>query len=712
MADESSLHNDLEKIKVVAGLAEGVLKKLQDGIGLASEQIKELEQISSLSDEVKKNIVGGPEKTSEAERLTNEILEVILGLATLDFSKTVNVDYEDSNFNAVAAGLNMLGQELQRSVVSKEELEKVVVQLTRAEKQLQKAYENLEQLVQERTRELSMTNAALKVEVEERKKAEQEAMSREQKYRNIFEATSVSVWEQDVTEFFAAIDELKKQPESILVLSKKDPGLLNSLVSKLKIVDVNSATLKIFEADKKEDLIEGIGRIFTDKSRHTFGDMILDMISGRPLLSKETEFVTLKGRKITTLLQISFINGGGALAHIVDITAQKGLEQQLRQSQKMEAIGQLAGGVAHDFNNLLTVILSYGQLIIDDLLPEDPMVSKVSAIVECGERAAALTRQLLSFSRADVVTSKVLDLNIIVERIGKMLHRVLGEHVRLETKLAKNCGKIYADEGHIEQIIMNLSVNARDAMPQGGVLTIETNNFECVENSEGLVPGRYVRLIVSDNGQGMSDEVRAHIFEPFFTTKEVGKGTGLGLSTVYGIAKQNHAVIVVDSTIGVGTVFTVYFSRHDNDNVALDEHGEQIPVGANAGKETVLLVEDEKSVRQVSSMALKNKGYKVLEASNADEAIAIASNLSLHIDLLLSDVIMPGLTGPELANKLHTSGRNDLKVLFVSGYTDNALSKFEGLRQEVNFLSKPFLPAQLVKKVREIIDGTSEPPAS
>lgn len=695
---------EIASLKRIVKLAKRVREKLEETAQLTQHEIGKIDEISELSHQIKSSYSQKSSQPSEAERLTNEILEVILALATLDFSKTVKVGYEDSGFNAVATGLNMLGQELQRSVVSKAELEKVVIQLTQAEKQLQKAYEHLEQLVQERTKELSETNEALKIEVEERKKAEHDAKSREQKFRNIFESTAVSVWEQDVSEFRVMLEKLRLKNIPIEKQIEEDPSIIAALVKKIKVLAVNKATMRIFETEDDQVFLNNPEKIFTPQSFEVFKLFVIDIFNGNKMITRETEYVTLKGRKILALLQISFINSSGALAHIVDITGQKELEQQLRQSQKMEAVGQLAGGVAHDFNNLLTVILSYGQLILEELPKDDPMMSKISAIVECGEKAAALTRQLLSFSRADVVAPKVLNLNTIVEKMVQMLHRVLGEHVSLKTVLATDCGKIYADQGHIEQIIMNLSVNARDAMPNGGLLTIETANCVLAEQIEGVKPGNYVKLSVSDNGHGMSDEVRAHIFEPFFTTKAVGKGTGLGLSTVYGIAKQNHASVTVQSELGTGTTFSVFFPIQNSAIVKEpDKKEDAVKKTEHMGNETILVVEDENAVRSVSCATLKTRGYKVLEAANAAEAEKIANTPGTNIDLLLSDVIMPGLTGPELANKLQ-KGDKDLKVLFVSGYTDRAFAKFDRQDKKVNFLAKPFLPNQLAKKVRETID--------
>jgi len=363
-------------------------------------------------------------------------------------------------------------------------------------------------------------------------------------------------------------------------------------------------------------------------------------------------------------------------------------EEQLRQAQKMEAIGRLAGGIAHDFNNLLTVITSYSDLVLEDLAPDDPKRDDVDQIRKAAEGAAALTRQLLAFSRQQVLEPKVLDLTAIVAGTEKLLRRLIGADIHLTTSLAPNLGSVKADPGQLEQIIINLAVNARDAMPAGGRLTIAAADKDMNEV-------RYVMLAVSDTGTGMDEQTKARIFEPFFTTKESGKGTGLGLATVYGIVKQAGGFIWVDSEPGRGTSFQVYLPRVD----------EPVPPVAvrpamaepRRGTETVLVVEDAPSVRLVTRQVLERYGYAVLEAPNGDTALRLAAKHHGPIHLLLTDLIMPGLSGRQLAGQL-AALRPEMKVLYVSGYPDTVESG-------VTYLQKPFVPETLARRVRDVLDA-------
>ena len=382
------------------------------------------------------------------------------------------------------------------------------------------------------------------------------------------------------------------------------------------------------------------------------------------------------------------------------------LQEQLRQSQKMEAIGRLAGGVAHDFNNLLTIIKGYSQLSLMELKEEDPLKGNIEIIQKASERAAELTRQLLAFSRRQIMEPKVLDLNGLLRDMEKMLHRVIGEDIELVTLLAEDLGRTKIDPGQIEQVILNLAVNARDAMPSGGKLTIETANVELDEayaiNHDRMAAGRYVMLSVSDTGQGMTSEVKEQIFDPFFTTKEKGKGTGLGLSMVYGIVKQSGGNVSVYSEPGHGTAFKVYLPRVEEETSALARRDEASSMPR--GDETVLLVEDEPSVRDLAVHVLRRQGYNVLEAPDGNRAFLLAQNHSGEkIHLLVTDVVMPRMGGRELADRLK-SIRSDMKVLFISGYTDNAIVHHGVLDPGIEFLQKPFSPSALVQKVREVLD--------
>ena len=380
-------------------------------------------------------------------------------------------------------------------------------------------------------------------------------------------------------------------------------------------------------------------------------------------------------------------------------------EEQLRQAQKLEAIGQLAGGVAHDFNNLLTAIMGYGQLLTKRLDTHGPARRDVDEILRAADRAASLTRQLLAFSRQQVLEPRVLDLNAAVSDVDKMLRRLVGEDVDLVTAPAADLGRVKVDPGQIEQVLMNLVVNARDAMPQGGKLTIETANVELdashVQARHEMKPGEYVMLAVSDTGCGMTHEVASRVFEPFFTTKELGKGTGLGLSTVHGIVKQSGGHIELYSEPGQGTTFKVYLPRVQESAEALPaSHG---PISQCEGTETLLLVEDEDTIRRAMRESLELMGYLVLEAKDGSHAITHCERRGQPIDLLVTDVVMPLMSGPELVQRVMLV-RPGLRVLFVSGYADHALVH-RGLRTAGSaFLQKPFTPERLARKVRELLD--------
>ena len=381
------------------------------------------------------------------------------------------------------------------------------------------------------------------------------------------------------------------------------------------------------------------------------------------------------------------------------------LQDQFRQSQKMEAIGRLAGGIAHDFNNLLTVIKGYSQLSLMEFKEGDPLKANIEEVQRAADRAAGLTRQLLAFSRRQILEMNVLDLNTILRDLDKMLRRVIGEDIELVTLLADDLGTVKADAGQIEQVAMNLAVNARDAMQKGGKLTIETANVELDENYArnhvAVKSGPYVMLSVSDTGVGMTPEVRDRVFEPFFTTKEKGKGTGLGLSTVYGIVKQSGGNIWVYSEPGKGTTFKTYLPRVDE---PLEEAGEKVVQKELTGRgETILVVEDEEKVRQLTVQILTKNGYTVLEASHGDEASHICEQHKGPIHLMVMDVVMPGMNGRQLAKSLEPH-HPEMKVLYMSGYTDNAIVHHGILEKGLSFLQKPFTMDGLVRKVREVLD--------
>ncbi|RPH76829.1 MAG: response regulator, partial [Nitrospiraceae bacterium] len=382
-------------------------------------------------------------------------------------------------------------------------------------------------------------------------------------------------------------------------------------------------------------------------------------------------------------------------------------EAQLRQAQRMEAVGRLAGGMAHDFNNLLTVIRGYSELLLGRLGPSDAMRKDTEEIKKAADRAAGLTRQLLSFSRRQFVETKVLDLNVLVANMDGMLRRLIGEDlVELSAELDPSTCPIKADSGQIEQVVMNLVVNARDAMTKGGRLTIETRNVTIGEevrlDAVGVPPGSYVLLAVRDTGHGMDTEVRSHLFEPFFTTKEKGRGTGLGLSTVYGIVQQSGGSITVESAPGQGSTFRIYFPRVEQE---VSEMRAGVETTASIpGRETILLVEDEPAVRGLVHETLRLHGYTVLVARHGIEALLASAKCVGPIHLLLTDVVMPQMSGPEVAEKILTA-RPDIKVLYMSGYPDHPVFDQHGVIHQTGFLQKPFSPPVLVQKVREVLDS-------
>jgi two-component system cell cycle sensor histidine kinase/response regulator CckA len=395
----------------------------------------------------------------------------------------------------------------------------------------------------------------------------------------------------------------------------------------------------------------------------------------------------------------------GLIVNARDVTESRALEEQLRQSQKMEAVGRLAGGIAHDFNNLLTAILGYAEIAAGRLKPEDPSRLDLSEIVKAAQRAADLTRQLLAFSRKQVLELRVIDLNRVVSNTHKILRRLIGEDVELVMSLKERLSSVKADTGQIEQVLLNLAVNSRDAMPKGGNLTIETSEVELDESYStfhfDVPPGPYVVLAVSDTGTGMDAKTLSHVFEPFFTTKEAGKGTGLGLSTVYGVVKQSGGHVTAHSEPGVGTTFRIYLPRVED--APETDHGSPAHAALVGGTETVLVVEDEEAVRRLACRALEAQGYTVLSAAGAREAIRLCEEHAGKIHLMLTDVVMPGVSGRDLARSA-AAIRPSLKVLFMSGYTDDAIVHHGVLDAGTPFLQKPFTPCSLAQKVRWVLD--------
>ena len=482
------------------------------------------------------------------------------------------------------------------------------------------------------------------------------------------------------------------------------------------ITDANDAFLTMV-GYCREDLRAGLIRWkdMTPPEYAHLDERALDEIAATGVCAPfEKEYIRKDGSRVPVLQGATLLEGhrDRGVCFVLDLTERKRVdaalrdsERQLRHSQKMEAVGRLAGGVAHDFNNLLTVIMGRGELVRDRLPADDPLRRDVDLIVATAGRAAALTRQLLAFSRRQVLAPKVIDLNAVVLGVEKMLGRLIGEDIELHVALAPGVGCVKADPGQIEQVIMNLVVNARDAMPHGGRLAIET--ADATVDDPGL-HGPAVMLAVSDTGCGMDAATQSHLFEPFFTTKEQGKGTGLGLSTAYGIVEQSGGVIRVQSEPGRGTTFRVYLPRVER----TPESEEPGPprVGAFPGVETILLAEDEEAVRELMEEILRRSGYTVLTAHDAREAMGLGERHQGPIHLLITDVSMPQTTGPELAREV-TGRRPEGKVLYVSGYTDSATLQ-HGVLGDAAFLQKPFTTDAFARKVREVLDGRPARPGA
>jgi PAS domain S-box-containing protein len=522
---------------------------------------------------------------------------------------------------------------------------------------------------------------------------------------------------RDVTDRKQAEEVLRKSEERFKELYDNAPVGYFEYDAQGRITSVNRTELEILGYTFEEMIGQPVWKFIVEGE--TARQQILAKLAGTmpPFRGFERTYRRKDGTTFPALIEDRLLrdaNGRitGIRCTIQDITERKraeeemaALQDQLRQSQKMEAIGRLAGGIAHDFNNLLTVIKGYSQLSLVEIKEGDPLRGDIEEIKNAADRAADLTRQLLAFSRRQIMEMKVLDLNDLLKNLDKMLRRVIGEDIELVTPLAEDLGRVKADPGQIEQVIMNLSVNARDAMPEGGKLTIETANVELdgayARNHVAVTPGRYVMISVSDTGVGMAPEVRDRVFDPFFTTKEKGKGTGLGLSTVYGIVKQSDGNIWVYSEPGKGATFKIYLPRVDE---ALEELKERVEVKeVPRGTETILIVEDEEEVLKLAERILSRQGYTVLQTSSTSKALEICKERKDPLHLILTDVVMPQMSGHELIERCRET-RQDFKILYMSGYTDNAITHHGILEKGMNYLQKPFTVDSLARKVREALD--------
>jgi two-component system cell cycle sensor histidine kinase/response regulator CckA len=513
-------------------------------------------------------------------------------------------------------------------------------------------------------------------DISERKRAEHELRKSEERYRDLVENARDIIYTQDLEGNYTSIN---KAGEQLTGYTRAEALKMN--------------------------LMQTIAPEYREKAR----EMIRRKLAGEAETIYDLEILTKHGGQVAFEVNTRLIYQNGVPVGVQgiarDVTERKHLEAQLRQSQKLEAVGQLAGGVAHDFNNLLTVILGYSEMMLRRLEPSNPLHRNLEEIKKAAERASSLTRQLLAFSRKQVLQPKVIDLNAVVADMGKMLLRLIGEDIELITDLKPSLARVKADPGQIEQVLMNLAVNARDAMPRGGTIMITTDNVvlkdELAQKYVSIEPGPHVMLTVSDTGRGMDADTQARVFEPFFTTKGSGKGTGLGLATVYGIVKQSGGNIWLYSEPGKGTTFKIYLPRVDD---AASEQEIACMQPLPKGTETVLLVEDEEQVRRIIKEVLERQGYKVLSASNGEEALRLAADQRIEIHLLLTDVVMPQMSGRELAERLGKE-RQQLKVLYMSGYTDDAIVRHGLLEETLNFIQKPFDSAGVARKVREVLDS-------
>jgi PAS domain S-box-containing protein len=545
---------------------------------------------------------------------------------------------------------------------------------------LAKAKAEAETLVTERTSELSETVANLRNEIEERMRMEQALKKAAEEWRITFDSTK-----DIIIMLNSEFEVLKANRAAVEVLELSFPDVVgNSLIGSNGHCDFLNST-DLFSALKQAKY-----RIERELFLKEKGLSLV--LTADPVFDYEGEFAgaVLIARDVSDVKKAE--------------EEHRKLQSQLTQIQKMESIGRLTGGIAHDFNNVLSAILGYAELALYKLADGHPARDSIKIILDSGEKAATLVRQLLAFSRKQVLEMKVINLNSTIDNMKKMLDRLIGEDIHLVVKTRSSLRNILADGGQLEQVLMNLVVNARDAMPYGGDLTIETAmvslNEEYAQRHEGLKPGAYVMLSVTDTGEGISREIRKKIFEPFFTTKPMGKGTGLGLATVYGIVKQHNGYIYVNSEPGEGTTFKIYLpvvEEKESKVFAQDD------IGFAHGTETILVVDDEPSLRKLVRSSLSAVGYRILEASSAEEALGICEDFEGKIDLLLTDVIMPGMDGKRLAEMFYTR-RPKTKVVFVSGYTDEILAHRSILDPGIVYIEKPITPTMLSKKVRQVLD--------
>jgi two-component system, cell cycle sensor histidine kinase and response regulator CckA len=518
---------------------------------------------------------------------------------------------------------------------------------------------------------------------------------------------------RDISDRKRAEEEIRRSQQKLLIHFEHTPLAVVEWDLDFRVTAWNPSAERVFGYSRQEAVGQHGSFIVPPPSRQFVGQVWQDLLHQKGGVRSANDNITKDGCTIScewynTPLVDESGRVFGVASLLQDVTERVALEERLRQSQKMEAVGRLAGGVAHDFNNLLTVILGYSQILAEGVPPGSRLADSTAQIKSAADRASGITRQLLAFSRKQVLTPRVINLNDIVVNLDSLLRRLIGEDIEVLTLPANDLGAVKADPGQIEQVIMNLALNARDAMPHGGKLTLETVNALLDESyasrHQPAEPGRYIMLAVSDTGHGMTVETQARIFEPFYTTKEVGKGTGLGLSMVYGIVKQSGGYIWVYSEPDRGTSFKIYLPRVDQPVEEADT--EHRPKSVQRGTETILLVEDDPQLRQLCSSVLTHCGYKMLVAATPEEGLAVCKENHRDIRLLITDVVMPRMNGRQLAEQVVQVSPN-VRVLYISGYTSNAIVHYGVLDQGLWFLPKPFTLSALVAKVREVLDSSS-----
>jgi two-component system cell cycle sensor histidine kinase/response regulator CckA len=544
----------------------------------------------------------------------------------------------------------------------------------------------------------------------QRRQAESALQVEERRYRSIFDSAAVALAELDfssIRQWLGGLDADGIQNVHEYLAGRPEEARM--VADKLRVLDANEAMVSLLEAETRQDLLGSLGKLLGPVSEAPWSALLQAVLERRPFIQTELDVRTAKGRTVPVMLSMRIPAAQADFQNIIvsmlDVSEQRHMAERAREAQRLETVGRLAGGVAHDFNNLLAVIGSFASIVRDDLAGHESAQKDLDVILDATRRAAALTNQLLAFSRRQIQELQLVNVNRVVEELEKILRRLIGEDIELSMVTDKDLGVVKADPSQVEQVLMNLAVNSRDAMPKGGRLTIQTRNVTLAQprtgaGGEPIPAGEYVVMAVTDNGLGMDEATRRRIFEPFFTTKEPGKGTGMGLSTVYGIVKQSSGHIEVRSLPGHGATFEVYLPR-----LSAESEQDSRPRGAirpGGGTETVLLVEDDDLVRKAARRILETDGYRVLEAGNGVDALAVAEQFQGKIDLLLTDVVMPRMNGRDLAAALRSS-RPEVRVIYVSGYAGAVMDSDDPGERRAH-LRKPFSPAALLGKVREQLD--------